>query len=68
MRDAVGQFKGLDVDILTAIGQKQRFRVKFLVQPWSTALPSLETNERDIVAAGVVITPELQENYKLCFF
>lgn len=63
MRNEVGTYEGFDVDVMDAIGVQQGFRVNFLPQPWATALPSLDTDERDIVATGVVITPERKEKY-----
>lgn len=63
MRDENGQSIGFDVDVLNAIGEKQGFKVKFLPQAWQTALGTLDSGERDIVATGVVITPERQALY-----
>lgn len=63
LRDKYGKSIGFDVDILNAIAKEEGFTVSFLPQPWNTALPSLNDDSRDIVATGVVITPEREVLY-----
>lgn len=63
MRDEFGKAQGFDMDILNAIGEKEGFAVKFLIQPWAEVLPSIAEGTRDIAATGIVITPERQALY-----
>ncbi len=63
MRDELGGAYGFDMDVMTAIGEQQGFGVKFIIAPWKGTLEMLNTGERDIIATGVVITPERQEIY-----
>ena len=62
-RDEMGKASGFDIDLLTAIGEAQGFKVKFIIAPWKGSLEMLNTGERDIIATGVVITPERQQIY-----
>ncbi len=56
-----GEVIGFDVDLLTAIGEKQGFKVQFLTRPWDGIFDTLNTGERDIVAASVRITDERKQ-------
>ncbi|MDO5686882.1 MAG: transporter substrate-binding domain-containing protein [Neisseria sp.] len=57
-RDEAGKVIGFDADLLEAIGEKQGFRVQILSRPWDGIFDTVETGERDIVAAALKITPE----------
>lgn len=61
-RNETGQAIGFDVDILTAIGKDQGFRLAFIPTLWDGIFTTLSSGERDIVAGGVTITPERQQN------
>lgn len=60
-RDETGQAIGFDVDILTAIGKNQGFRLTFIPTLWDGIFSTLTNGERDIVAGGVTITPQRQQ-------
>lgn len=62
-RDGRGDFIGFDIDLLNEIGKEEGFQLKYQVQVWQGILEGLNTNQHDIVAAGVVVTPERQKLY-----
>lgn len=62
-KDEKGKSIGFDIDILNAIGEKQDFKLDYLVSPWDGLLNMLNSGQRDIVIAGVIVTPERQTSY-----
>ncbi len=60
-RGASGEIIGFDVDLLTAIGEKQGFKVQFLSRPWDGIFDTLSSGERDIVGAATEITEERKQ-------
>ena len=60
-RGANGEIIGFDVDLLTAIGEKQGFKVQFLSRPWDGIFDTLKDGERDIVGAATEITEERKQ-------
>ena len=73
-KDAEGDYKGIDVDLLDAIAKDQGFNYELRPLGFSAALQALETNQVDGMIAGMSITPERQESfdfsepYFLCSF
>lgn len=64
-RDENGEIVGYDVDLLSAIGEDQGFKVQFINHAWEGIFDTLDRGERAIVAAGVLVNPERQEKYAL---
>ncbi len=62
-RDENGQIVGYDVDLLTAIGEDQGFKVRFIHHNWEGIFNNLDNGSRSIVAAGVVVNEERQQKY-----
>ncbi len=55
------QIQGAMVDLITAIGDSQGFKVTVEATPFSALIPSLTSNKIDIISAAVLITPARQE-------
>ena len=49
---------GYDVDLGTKIARDMDVRAEFKVYEWKDMIPALEAGEVDIVAGGIVITPQ----------
>lgn len=64
-RNESGAIIGYDIDILTAIGEDQGFKVQFINQKWDGIFDTLDNGERAIVAAGVGYTEERSQKYAL---
>ena len=64
-RDENGLIIGYDVDVLTAIGQDQGFKVQFINHAWDGIFDTLYTGERAIVAAGVLASDERKQQHTL---
>lgn len=64
-RDENGLIIGYDVDVLTAIGQDQGFKVQFINHAWEGIFDTLDNGERAIVAAGVLVNDERKQKYAL---
>ena len=62
-KDAEGDYKGIDVDLLDAIAKDQGFNYELRPLGFSAALQALETNQVDGMIAGMSITPERQESF-----
>lgn len=62
-KDADGEYKGIDVDLLDAIAKDQGFNYELRPLGFSAALQALETNQVDGMIAGMSITPERQESF-----
>lgn len=61
--DAKGSAEGFDMDIINHIAETKGFKVTYHMQSWAGILEGLNTGKHDIVAAGVVVTPEREELY-----
>lgn len=61
--DAQGNVVGFDVDLLTAIGEEEGFKVEFQSQPWVTLFTDLQSHKADIIASSVWITDERKQKY-----
>jgi polar amino acid transport system substrate-binding protein len=55
------QITGAMVDLITAIGDSQGFKVTVEATPFSALIPSLTSNKIDIISAAMLITPARQE-------
>jgi len=53
--------EGAMVDLITAIGQEQGFKVQVEATPFSALIPSLTSNKIDIISAAMLITPARKE-------
>ena len=49
--------------MLNEIGKEEGFQLQYTTKLWQGILEGLNTNQHDIVAAGVVVTPERQKLY-----
>ncbi len=62
-RDHTGNAVGLDIDILSAIAEKENIHFDFIAHNMEGLLETLNKGDADIVATGVNITPERQQIY-----
>ena len=53
-----GGHVGYDVDIGNKIARDMGVRAEFILYEWKDIIPALEAGEVDIIAAGIVITPQ----------
>jgi polar amino acid transport system substrate-binding protein len=58
-----GTYKGLDRDLVDAIGKEMGVKVSYLDLPWTSVLPGLEAKKFDLVIAPVTITKERIKRY-----
>jgi polar amino acid transport system substrate-binding protein len=58
-----GTYKGLDRDLIDAVGQDMGVKVKYLDLPWTSILPGLEAKKFDLCIAPVTITKERMKRY-----
>jgi len=58
-----GTYKGLDRELIDAVGRELGVKVKYLDLPWTSVLPGLEAKKFDIVIAPVTITKERMKRY-----
>lgn len=65
MRDAAGQIRGFEPDLIEILADNMNLRVRYVVKPFAQLLPSLERGELDLVIAGITITP--QRNARVAF-
>jgi polar amino acid transport system substrate-binding protein len=52
---------GFDVDLMNAIAEDQGFKVEYLDQDFAGLIPALQTGNVDIIASGMTITDEREE-------
>lgn len=64
-RGEQGEVIGFDTDVLNAIAKNQKFRVKYMIQPWEEVLDSVKNGTRDIAAAGVRYTEQRAKTFTL---
>lgn len=57
------QIVGYDMDIIRAISEEAGFQVRFLNTSWDGIFATLDSNNCDIIAAAVTITPEREKRY-----
>jgi polar amino acid transport system substrate-binding protein len=58
-----GTYKGLDRDLVDAVGAAMSVKVKYLDLPWTSVLPGLEAKKFDLCIAPVTITKERMKRY-----
>jgi polar amino acid transport system substrate-binding protein len=58
MKNAVGDWEGIGVDLWRAIAKKLHLSYEFVQLPEPDLLPWLQSGKVDVVAGGFVITPE----------
>jgi len=58
-----GVYKGLDRELIDAVGKELGVKVKYLDLPWTSVLPGLEAKKFDLVIAPVTITKERMKRY-----
>ncbi|MBM7046504.1 transporter substrate-binding domain-containing protein [Rhizobium lusitanum] len=58
MADANGNVTGYDADVANAICKEMKVKCKFVVQSFSTLIPSIDTNRFDVIISGLGITDE----------
>ncbi|KAF5048957.1 Membrane-bound lytic murein transglycosylase F [anaerobic digester metagenome] len=59
--DSRGKVVGFDVDLLNAIAEDQGFKVQYLDQDFAGLIPALQTGNIDIIASGMTITEEREQ-------
>ncbi|KKG13523.1 glutamine-binding protein [Methanosarcina sp. 2.H.T.1A.6] len=59
--DSKGNVIGFDVDLMNAIAEDQGFKVEYLDQDFAGLIPALQTGNVDIIASGMTITDEREE-------
>src|SRR5271155_1957304 len=58
-----GTYKGLDRDLVDAVGKEMGVKVSYLDLPWTSVLPGLEAKKFDLCIAPVTITKERLKRY-----
>jgi len=58
VHDREGKLMGLDIDLVQALADTMKVKVRFVELPFAELIPALERGEIDIAAAGMTITPE----------
>ncbi|MBQ9972431.1 MAG: basic amino acid ABC transporter substrate-binding protein [Firmicutes bacterium] len=59
--DENGNVIGFDMDLITAIGEDQGFKVEFVDMGFDALIPAIESGTGDIITAGMGITEERAE-------
>ena len=58
-----GTYKGLDRDLIDAVGKEMGVKVSYLDLPWTSVLPGLDAKKFDLCIAPVTITRERMKRY-----
>jgi polar amino acid transport system substrate-binding protein len=58
-----GTYKGLNRDLIDAVGKQMGLKVSYLDLPWTSVLPGLDAKKFDICIAPVTITKERMKHY-----
>ena len=58
-----GIYKGVDRDLIDAVGKEMGVKVTYLDLPWTSVLPGLEAKKFDLCIAPVTITKERMKRY-----
>ncbi len=58
-----GTYKGLNRDLVDAVGKEMGLKVTYLDLPWTSILPGLEAKKFDLCIAPVTITKERMKHY-----
>lgn len=54
-------YKGIDIDLITAIAEDQGFEIEFEAMDFSGIIPAMQAGQLDIAIAGMSITDERKE-------
>ena len=58
-----GTYKGLNRDLIDAVGKQMGLKVSYLDLPWTSVLPGLDAKKFDLCIAPVTITKERMKHY-----
>jgi polar amino acid transport system substrate-binding protein len=58
-----GTYKGLNRDLIDAVGKQMGLKALYLDLPWTSILPGLEAKKFDLCIAPVTITKERMKHY-----
>ena len=58
-----GTYKGVDRDLIDAVGKELGVKVSYLDLPWTSILPGLDAKKFDLCIAPVTITKERMKRY-----
>jgi len=58
MRDKDGELMGFDIDVAKQLAAALHVDAEFLIYDWDRLIGAIETDEIDIIVAGLTITPE----------
>jgi len=58
-----GVYKGVDRDLVDAVGKEMGVKVSYLDLPWTSVLPGLDAKKFDLCIAPVTITKERMKRY-----
>ncbi|WP_131668298.1 substrate-binding periplasmic protein [Psychrobacter pygoscelis] len=64
-KDEYGNVTGFDLELIRAIGEDQGFKVEVYNDPWNELFDNLDSNSRDMIAAGVTYSKERSGKYLL---
>jgi polar amino acid transport system substrate-binding protein len=56
------EVQGFDVDVLTAVAEKEGLKLRFVNTPWEGIFASLAQGDRDILASAITITDERKQS------
>ncbi len=59
-----GTYKGVDRDLIDAVGKELGVKVKYIDLPWTSILPGLDAKKFDLCTAPVTITKERMKRYR----
>lgn len=59
--DGDGEYKGIDIDLITAIAENQGFDIEFNPMDFGGIIPAVQAGQLDIAIAGMSITDERKE-------
>src|ERR1700675_5166504 len=62
-----GTYKGLNRDLIDAVGKEMGVKVSYLDLPWTSVLPGLEAKKFDLCIAPVTITKDPCKIYSFIF-
>lgn len=64
-KDEYGNVTGFDIELMQHIGEDQGFKVEIYNDPWEDVFSNLDSNNRDMVAAGLTYSDERANKYLL---
>lgn len=65
MRDEKGEWSGIDIDVINAIGASQGFTVELYQEPWQEVLPSVASGEYQLAINAIKYSDERAGKYSL---